>query len=619
MSVTNNYLSKLRQSLSETKVDAFIVFCCDAHQSEYVQESDKRCSFISNFTGSACTALVLQTKALLWTDSRYFLQASRELSNEWTLMKSGEQGVLEINEWINENLSNGSVVAVDPFLISASSANTMMRLWKEKNIILQSTAFNPIDLIWTDRPSLSQNEVKVYDLTSSGKSHIEKISTVQHELKQKNISGFLISMLDEVAWLFNLRGSDIAYNPVFMSYAIIMQESIHLFINSNKVTNESKIHLTDAVTLHDYDEITDFLKNESNLLKNDNNTARFLLDDRFTNWHLYQIIDRTYKVVNSKSPIQSSKAIKNDIELNHIIKSHIRDGYAVTCFLHWLENYIIQPNHEDLTEYEAAVKLAEFRRQDKHFVSPSFCTISGYGPNGAVVHYRPPVDNSAVIGTESFFLLDSGGQYSDGGTTDITRTTHLGNPTVFQKKCFTYVLKGHIALANAVFPTGVSGHRLDSLARLPLWQAGLDYGHGTGHGVGAYLNVHEGPQGIGTRPRPDDTGLAAGMVTSIEPGVYVTGQFGVRIENLYATCPATMTTAMLETAAAGALDTRSFLRFAALTLVPLDRKCIDVQLLDAGEVAWLDHYHDTVREALLPLAQSQAITEYILRHTEPLL
>ena len=476
VSAPTNILRRLRELLAAAEIDAFIVGSADAHQSEYVSESESRRQFLSGFSGSAGTALVTQEEALLWTDGRYFLQASNELSSDWILMRQGDKGVPDMNDWLVQNLSRERTVGIDSSLMTATAAKCLENKLKTAGVRLIGVTENPVDKVWEQlgtKPSRPTAKVTMQSLDYAGISHQEKLSKVRETLTECSADGIILSMLDEVVWLYNIRGADVMYNPVAYSFAFVTHSSAVLFIDLNKVTEIT----LDGVEFRDYDEVDSFLKGQASEGK------RVLADSNQLNWRLVQALGSCH--VEKASPITLAKSLKNEAELKGIADAHLRDGTALTAFLAWLEDKV--QNGDEITEYRAAEVLESFRAKMDKNVGLSFSTIAGYGPNGAIIHYRPDKETSAKIGTDSLFLLDSGGQYLD-GTTDTTRTLHFGVPDEKMKRCYTLVLKGQIALSRAVFPEGTLGSRLDSLARMPLWSAGLDYNHGTGHGV---VSSHE--------------------------------------------------------------------------------------------------------------------------------
>eukprot|EP01038_Epipyxis_sp_PR26KG_P016905 gene16905-23198_t len=597
-------LSSLRSQLSKLNLDAFIVPSGDAHQSEYVSDCDMRRQFISNFSGSAGTALVLLDKALLWTDGRYFNQASKELSSEWTLMKSGEPNVLEINDWIVKNMFENQSVGIDPKLFSVSQYRSLQKLFSTSGIKLICVKENPVDVIWTNRPAIPMEPVRVLSIETTGMIHTDKIKNLQSILKYKKSVGLVVTMLDEIAWLYNIRGGDIAYNPVVICYAVVTKASAYLFIDEGKVTPELQSHFLETVVIKPYEHVLPFLQE----LSSSADDARILIDPSQSNYYIYQSLGKS--AYDITSPITLPKALKNESELLGIRECHKRDGAALTAFIHWLEMTVKQ-NPLTITEYDATLKLEEFRgKLDKH-VGPSFNTIAGYAGNGAVIHYKPDENKSALIGIDSLFLLDSGGQYLD-GTTDVTRTMHFGTPSARMKECYTLVLKGHISLAKMVFPEGTLGSKLDTIARMALWQEGLDYNHGTGHGVGAFLNVHEGPQGIGSRKRDNEVGFFSGMTISNEPGYYADEEFGIRIENICITIPKHTK---------NNFNGKQYLGFETVTMTPIKTDLIDLQICSQSDIDWINSYHQQVRESVLPIMEKvfPESVNYLLEQTEPII
>ena len=584
-------VGKLRASLARLRLDAFIVGSADAHQSEYVCDRDTRRAYLSDFTGSAGTALVLADKALLWTDGRYFLQASQELSDDWTLMRQGDTGVLELQPWLCKHLASGSRVGVDPYLMSTNQALALQTALNDKGMTLVPVEANPVDAQWADQPGFPCTAAIAMPLERHGKPHGEKISEVQNFLQENNADALCLSLLDEIAWLFNIRGSDVVCNPVLMAYAVVTSDAAHLFCDERKITEEVRQHLLSSTTeptaavvhVHAYESAAAFITDLKAQGK------RVGVDPAQLNWSIYRAAGGK-EAPQLLCPVTMAKALKNDVELDGVRQAHVRDGVALTAFLHWLET-AVQAAPDSLSEYDVAVKLEEFRHAMPGHQYPSFDTIAGYGSNGAVIHYKPAQETALKLGTDSLFLLDSGGQYLD-GTTDVTRTMHFGpEPTTRMIDCYTMVLKGHIALATVVFPEGTVGSRIDAVARMSLWQAGLDYNHGTGHGVGTFLNVHEGPQGIGFRKRENEAGFRIGMTTSNEPGYYEAGAFGIRIENVCITVDANTP---------NNFGDKRYCTFETVTMTPISAKLINRSMLTPTEIQWLNEYHANVRQKLLP-------------------
>ncbi|GFW42692.1 xaa-Pro aminopeptidase 1 [Trichonephila clavipes] len=611
---TTAILKKLRDVMKDTKyvcqnLQAYVIPSCDAHQSEYIEACDKRRAFISGFTGSDGTAIVTEKHAALWTDGRYFLQAKQELDENWILMKMGITGTPTFDEFLADVLPMGSHVGVDPFLMSFDSWNTLFKELKIKGHSLVPVEKNLVDVIWENKPVRPLNKVDYLQVRYTGKVWQEKVWEVQKEMQNENVSALIVTALDEIAWLFNLRGSDIQFNPVFYSYAVITLNSVFLFIDPERLSSEAKTSLENSsqsnmsLRFCSYVSIMDTLKN----IINEKNEGK-IWTSKESSYALVSLIPEERRHLDI-TPICVKKAIKNEREIESSRYAHLRDAVALCEFYCWLSKEIDNGN---VTEIDAAKKLEDFKKLQNVYVGPSFETISSSGPNGAVIHYRPTEETNRKVTTEEMYLCDCGSQYRDGGTTDVTRTMHFGTPTAFEKVCYTLVLKGHIGLSSAIFPKFAKGHRLDSFARRPLWDYGLDYMHGTGHGVGAFLNVHEGPMGIHYRTYTNDPGLQAGMILSIEPGYYEDGKFGIRLENLGLVKEIKTTHNFHDT---------GFLTFEPLTLVPFQAKFIDPSLLNDNEIKWLNEYHVTCREVIGRILEEQGKTEalqWLLKETEPL-
>lgn len=619
-------LRALRELFSKPGIgiDAYIIPSQDAHQSEFIADCYKRRAYISGFTGSAGTAVVTKDKAALWTDGRYFLQAEQQLSTSWILMRSGNHGVPTTSEWLNSVLAPGGRVGIDPFLFSSGAADELKdAIAKNNHELVYLYDFNLVDEIWKEsRPKPPNSPIRVHDLKYAGLDVASKLASLRSDLEGADASAIVISMLDEVAWLLNLRGNDVPHSPVMYAYLIVEINRALLFIDDTKVTPEVMDHLKNAgIELRPYNSILSEIKRLAT------HGARLWLDTS-----LNAAIAQTYKSardkhllfhsnigkqknrindefsessgVYMKSPISLAKALKNDAELEGMRSSHLRDAAALTQFWFWLEEQI--QASVTLTEVDVADKLLEFRAKQDGFTDTSFDTISGSGANGAIIHYKPEPDSCSVVDPKKLFLLDSGAQYID-GTTDITRTVHFGEPTAREKECFTRVLQGHIALDQAVFPENTPGFVLDAFARSALWKVGLDYRHGTGHGVGAALNVHEGPQSISYR-YGNMTPLLKGMIVSNEPGYYEDHAFGIRIENLLY---------VKEIDTPNRFGGIGYLGFEKLTFVPIQRKLVDVSLLSAEEVKWLNDYHSQVWEKVSPLVEGSA-RQWLRDNTQPI-
>ncbi|KAJ3670224.1 hypothetical protein LUZ60_010548 [Juncus effusus] len=615
-------LSSLRKMFSrqDVAVDAYIVPSQDAHQSEFIAECFTRRAFLTGFTGSAGTAVVTKEKAALWTDGRYFLQAEKQLNNNWTLMRSGTNGVPSTSEWLTDILPSGARVGIDPFLFSFDAAEELKQEISKKNqelILLKD--FNLVDEIWKDmKPKPPSEPARVHDMKHAGADVASKLSYLRSQLSENGSSAIVVSMLDEIAWLLNMRGSDVPHSPVFYAYLIVEMERATLFIDNKKITQEVSDHLKNSgVELKPYESILpeiESLAEKGAKLWLDTSTvnaaivsvfrtacARYTnkLNNKTNNQSSYEP-DILYKV----SPVTLAKAVKNNAEIDGMKNAHLRDAAALAEFWCWIEKEI--GNNIKLSEVDVADKLLEFRQKQEGFIETSFDTISGYGANGAIIHYCPTTEDCSLVEKKSLFLLDSGGQYID-GTTDITRTVHFGQPSIRQKDCFTRVLQGHIAIDQAVFPERTPGFVLDVLARSSLWKVGLDYRHGTGHGVGAALNVHEGPQSISFR-FGNFTSLQTGMIVSNEPGYYEDNSFGIRIENLLLVKEADVPNSF------GGIE---YLGFEKLTFVPIQTKLVNLSLLSHGEIKWLNDYHEQVWEKVSPLLKGEAL-EWLWKNTRPL-
>ncbi|XP_010546700.1 PREDICTED: probable Xaa-Pro aminopeptidase P [Tarenaya hassleriana] len=624
-------LDALRRLFSEPGVgiDAYVIPSQDAHQSEFIAECYARRTYISGFTGSAGTAVVTKDKAALWTDGRYFLQAEKQLSSSWILMRTGNLGVPTASEWITDVLAPGGRVGIDPFLFSADAAEELKEAIAKKNhelVFLYNV--NLVDEIWKEsRPKPPSKPIRVHGLKYAGLDVASKLSSLRGELMDAGASAIVISMLDEIAWVLNLRGSDVPHSPVMYAYLIVEVDRAKLFVDNSKVTTEVRDHLEKAgVELRPYDSVLSEIESLAQLraqLWMDPSTLNIAIISTYKtacekysgksegkNKPKTKIADDSngYSAKSSgifrPSPISWAKAIKNDAELQGMKNSHLRDAAALAHFWAWLDEEV---HKNDLTEVDAAEKLLEFRSKQDSFMDTSFDTISGSGANGAVIHYKPEPDSCSVVDPKKLFLLDSGAQYVD-GTTDITRTVHFSEPTAREKECFTRVLKGHIALDQAVFPEGTPGFVLDAFARSSLWKIGLDYRHGTGHGVGAALNVHEGPQSISFR-YGNMTPLQTGMIVSNEPGYYEDHAFGIRIENLLV---------VKDAETSNRFGGVAYLGFEKLTFFPIQTKMVDVSLLSETEIEWLNSYHTEVWEKVSPLLEGGSSRNWLWENTRPL-
>lgn len=570
-------IAALRKEMANQQIEAYIIPSSDPHLSEYPADRWKSREWISGFTGSAGTVVVTADKAGLWTDSRYFLQAESQLENtSIELYKAGLPETPTIPEFLLQELQNGQTVGLDGQTYSVADAQALEKKLKRKEIKLD-TSTDLIDRIWTDRPAIPGYPLFEMPVELSGKSVGEKLDEINNRLRKEGADCLIVGALDEIAWTFNIRGTDVTYNPVAVSYAFISEDETVLFIQPQKLTEEVVAHLQkEGVTLADYSLIRSYL---SRLPEN----SRVFVDRGKTNVALFDAIPANCRVVEGVSPVNHLKSIKNETEIKGFRNAVVKDGVALTRFYIWLEQQIAARNK--VTEMSASAKLTALRAEQPQYVMDSFETICGYGAHGAIVHYAATPETDAELKPESLLLIDSGAQYLD-GTTDITRTIALGEPDEQMKKDFTRVLKGTISLAKCKFPAGTRGSQLDILARKALWDAGINYLHGTGHGIGHCLNVHEGPQSI--RMEENLTPLKPGMVISDEPAMYRTGQYGIRTENMILVREESET------------EYGKFYGFDTLTLCFIDTRLVLVPMLSVRERAWLNKYHQRVYEWISP-------------------
>jgi len=586
----NQRLGALREVMKREHLAAFIFPSTDPHQSEYVAGHWKGREYISGFNGSAGMAVVTMTSAALWTDSRYFLAAEEQLKGtEYQLMKLKVEGTPTIAEWLGQELmGTGPVspneVAIDGSCCSANSVKELIADLRKQGGMTLRTNLDPLKMIWTDRPPIPENPVEIYPLEYAGESVCDKIARIRKALREKHADGMLMAALDDIAWTLNLRGSDVHCNPVFVSYLLISSKDVTLYINKAKLSPEVMAYLkAENFKVEDYEQVENGLKQyfEYNIL----------LDPDEINYRLYEVVRNKGRqnglpkteIVEDESPVKRMKSVKNEREIAGFRSAMLRDGIAMTKFLYWLHTKVAA--NSPLTELSVSEKLERFRSEQPLYRGLSFDTIAGYQEHGAIVHYEATPETDMPLKPEGFLLLDSGAQYLD-GTTDITRTIPLGPLTDEQKRVYTLVLKGHIQIELCKFPTGASGTQLDILAREALWCEGLNYLHGTGHGVGSFLNVHEGPHQIRMEWKPAP--LVAGMTVTDEPGIYLAGKFGVRIENTLLVTPYKET------------EFGQFLQFDSLTLCPIDTSPIIVDMLLPEEISWLNTYHQRVFDTLSP-------------------
>lgn len=602
-SIYNERVEKLRSLMKQEKIDAYLIVTDDFHGSEYASDYFKGRAYVSGFTGSAGSLLVMQNFAGLWTDGRYFLQAKEQLQGSGiTLMKMGEKDCPTIARFLSQNLADGQVLGYDGRCISVSFARELEEALsvdgREKDNTNQSEEYarkirddiDLLDSIWTDRPSLPERKVWELSEEYAGESRRSKIARLRKELQEQKAECHLLSSLMDIAWLLNLRGSDIAYCPVFLSYLLITKDEIRLYVAKDVISPELTDKLQrDGVTIYPYFAIYEDLK----ALPKD---ASILYDRGAINVALLHAIPEGGTHIDKENPTTLWKAKKNEAEMENERLAHIKDGVAVTKLLYWLSKREADGAfaRAEETELSACEKLLNLRRQQKDFIDQSFEPIIASGSHGAIIHYDPTPETNVPIEENTFLLMDTGGHYLQ-GTTDITRTVVIGQVSSEMKEHYTRVLKGNLRLAAATFREGVTGPKLDAIARQPLWEAGLDYNHGTGHGVGYLLSVHEGPQTISYRNQNNKTTFSEGMLTSDEPGLYIPGKYGIRLENLML-CHKTSET-----------EFGSFYGFETITMVPFDRRAIVPELLDEKEKTILNAYHEKVYKTISPcLNQEEA-------------
>ncbi len=574
-SIINERIAALRTHIAGENIQAFIIPSTDPHLSEYVAPHWQSREWISGFTGSAGTVVVTAKDAGLWTDSRYFLQAARQIEGSGiTLYKEMLPETPGIPAFLSSHLRKGDTVGVDGKMFSAEEVKHLQQELEKSGIHVKSIA-DPMQLLWSDRPPMPLAPAFVHDIKYAGRSFTEKLSMVRKEMEAANAESLLLPALDEIAWLLNIRGNDVHCNPVVVSYLLIEKDEVHYFIHPQKLTAELTSYFSaNHISVHTYEEIEDYLGNI--------HAKSILVNSAKTNHAIYSAIRPGCRIIDRVSPVTLLKAIRNEQEIAGIHAAMQRDGIALVKFLMWLEKTV--PTGRE-TEISVDRKLHAFRSAQPLYMGESFDTIAGYKEHGAIVHYEATPETDVTLKPEGFLLLDSGAQYLD-GTTDITRTIALGNLTEEEKTDYTLILKGHIALATAVFPEGTRGAQLDVLARMPIWKRHMNYLHGTGHGVGHFLNVHEGPQSIRMNENP--IALQPGMITSNEPGVYKAGSHGIRTENQVLTVPA------------GEGMFGNYLKFETITLCPICQKGIIKEWLTPEETEWLNEYHRTVYEKLSP-------------------
>ncbi|XP_069469077.1 xaa-Pro aminopeptidase 2-like [Ambystoma mexicanum] len=601
---TTGRLSALRLEMKRFSLAAYIIPATDAHMSEYIADRDARRAWMTGFTGSAGTAVVTMTKATLWTDSRYWTQAERQMDCNWELHKT--PWASSIAEWIINKTAPGENIGFDPFLFSIDDWRSYSAALGDSGRNLTSIATNLVDVIWQEqRPTPSSDIYRLED-AYTGSTWQDKVSDIRAQMDRhsQKPTAVLLSALDETAWLFNLRGKDIPYNPFFNAYTLLSKENIRLFVNESRITAEIHKYLqTDCSTpmcvqLSDYSLVREYVRNYTR------DNVKVWIGTEYTTFGLYEVIPQDKLLADNFSPVMKTKAVKNSKEQTLLRKAHVRDAVAVIQYLVWLEKNVPKGT---VNEISAARYVDELRRKQKNSDGPSFETISASGLNAALAHYSPSNNTVRTLSVTEMYLVDSGGQYLD-GTTDITRTLHWGSPTAFQKEAYTRVLMGNIDLTTLVFPSESSGRNLEAFARRPLWNNGLNYGHGTGHGIGNFLSVHEWPVGFQSNNVP----LTKGMFTSIEPGYYEDGEFGIRIEDV---------AVVVEAQTQHSFGGKPYLTFEAVSLVPYDRNLIDLGIMSPQQVKYVDNYYKTIREIIGPELLSQNLDEehkWMMKNTEPI-
>lgn len=596
MNEINQRLEKLREVMRREHLSAFIFPSTDAHQSEYVADHWQGRAWISGFNGSAGTAVVTMRSAALWTDSRYFIAAEEQLrGTEFQLMKLKVEGTPTISDWIASELSQNEdecrEVGLDGMVNSYNDTMALISDLRKAGGITVRTNFDPLEQIWMNRPAIPENPVEIQSLNFAGETVDDKIQRIRKALREHHADGILVSALDDIAWTLNLRGTDVHCNPVFVSYLLISSDQVSLFVNPKKISSEVKAYLDEhGISLFDYNQVEEGLESYADY--------NILLDGDETSFCLWKNV-KCQEIIAAKSPIPVMKAVKNATEIEGYHRAMLRDGVAMVKFLKWLKPAVEAGGQ---TEMSIDKKLTSLRAEQNLFRDISFDTIAGYQAHGAIVHYEATPETDAPLLPEGLILIDSGAQYQD-GTTDITRTIALGPVTEEMKHVYTLVLKGHIQLELAKFPDGASGTQIDALSRECMWREGYNFLHGTGHGVGSYLNVHEGPHQIRMEWKP--TPLRAGMAVTDEPGLYLKGKFGVRIENTL------LIKDFVETTFG------KFLQMESLTLCPIDTAPIDVDMLLLEEVEWLNAYHREVFEKLSPYLEDEEVG-WLAEATKPL-
>ncbi len=590
---TNEKINLLRKQMADRNIAAVVVPSADPHQSEYLASYWQARQWLTGFTGSAGTAVVTKTQAILWTDFRYWIQAGSQIKGSaFELLKQGEDDVPDFEDWLSQNLSKGDIIALDGNLVSAANVKKYKGVLSQKGMSLATEA-DLISNVWTDRPPMPASRAFLLSDTYAGKTRIEKLAQIRDAMGKAGANVHLMTSLDDIAWTYNLRGEDVHTNPVNLAFALVTLEKTILFINPDKVEPALLAQFEgDKIDLRLYDQVKEAL---GRLGKE----ARILLDPDAVGYALYRAVNPGAKIIEKVNPATELKAVKNEIETGHIRQTAVKDGVAMVNFLHWLENRI---DDRPISEMSVAKTLFEFRKEQADFVNNSFDPIMAYRDHSAMCHYSATPESDVLLKKEGMFLTDSGGNYLT-GTTDITRTINLGIPTKQEIKDYTLVLKGHICVATALFPKGTKGFQIDTLARQFLWKEGMNFGHGTGHGVGFFLCVHEGPARIS--PHPIDVELKKGMLLTNEPGLYREGRYGIRLENMIIVDEAHKT------------EFGQFMKFENMTLCHFETSLMDKHLLSDPETNYLNSYHEQVYEKLSPCLDPE-VKAWLKKKTAPL-
>lgn len=604
---TSERLKQLREKMRAEGIQAYIIPSVDQHMSEYVAGHFQRRPYISGFTGSAGDAVVTVNKAGMWTDGRYFNQAGMQMDDNWTLMKDGMPGTPSQEEWLAKELKANDKVGVDANLFSIDKFETMKKELEKSTITLTAVSKNLVDEIWTEgRPPLSNATIFVLEMEYTGKSWEDKKTDLQNELTSNNATAFIVYKLDEVAWLLNLRGKDVPSNPFFFAFVIVTKDKVKVYVEDSKLTKDVREHL-DNVELRPYNTSVLIADIKAEATKAN---AKIWLSKYASPYSAMNAIGQEDKVLLKDSPIALPKSIKNSVEIKGMKNAYLKDSVAIVEFFYWLKNEVAKGN--DITELSSVAKLEEFKSAQEGYKGYSFDTIAGFGPNGAIIHYRPEESTNLKITDKNTFLVDTGSQFLD-GTTDTTRTVHFGTPTAHQKDAYTRVLKGQIDLALTIFPETTQGRFLDVVARKELWRNGLDYRHGTGHGIGMFLSVHEGPQKISVGcPKPWEKPIVPGMFQSDEPGYYEDGKFGIRLETVIMAVDA-------ETK--NTFNDVKYVKFEPVSFVPYWKKLIDLSIMTPEEINWLNNYHKQCREKVGKMLKDQRkedVYKWLLQETEPI-